>query len=96
MNGASTLRAIERRAERAVVQELRLMAQEVRTMRAHLTREDRAHADALLLKLSYLESSQQADTVAPPQPQNSLVSAEPASPSLALEPLAQHLPRHSP
>jgi len=60
-----TLCAIERRAERAVVQELRLMTQEILAMRTQLTLEDRAHADALLLKLSHLESCQQVETVAP-------------------------------
>ena len=48
-----TLCAIERHAEHAIVQELRLMTQEILTMRTQLTLEDRAHADALLLKLSH-------------------------------------------
>lgn len=62
---AETLCAIERRAERAIVQELRLMTQEILAMRTQLTLEDRAHADALLLKLTHLEHCQQVDTVAP-------------------------------
>ena len=51
-----TLCAIERRAERAIVQELRLMIQEILAMRSHLSLDERAYADALLLKLSHLES----------------------------------------
>lgn len=62
---AETLCAIERRAERAIVQELRLMTQEILAMRTQLTLADRAHADALLLKLTHLERCQQVDTVAP-------------------------------
>ena len=52
---ADTLRAIEARAERAIVQELRLMAQEILGMRTHLALEDRAHADSLLMKLDHQE-----------------------------------------
>ena len=52
---ADTLRAIEARAERAIVQELRLMMQEILGLRTQLVLEDRAHADALLLKLDHLE-----------------------------------------
>lgn len=82
-----TLCAIERRAERAIVQELRLMTQEILTMRTHLTLEERAHADALLLKLSHLESCQQVDTAAPPTLPHGLASAGTAFPSLALDSL---------
>ena len=52
VTAADTLRAIEARAERAIVQELRLMAQEIVGLRAQLALDDCAHADALLLKLS--------------------------------------------
>lgn len=55
---ADTLRAIEARAERAIVQELRLMTQEILGLRTQLVLEDRAHADALLLKLDHLERDQ--------------------------------------
>ena len=55
---ADTLRAIEARAERAIVQELRLMMQEIFGLRTHLVLEDRAHADGLLLKLDRLECGQ--------------------------------------
>lgn len=59
---ADTLRAIEARAERAIVQELRLMMQEILAMRTLLVLQDRNHADALLLKLDRLAQDQ---TVAP-------------------------------
>ena len=52
---ADTLRAIEARAERAIVQELRLMTHEILGMRTHLALEDRAHADSLLMKLDHQE-----------------------------------------
>lgn len=55
---ADTLRAIEARAERAIVQELRLMMQEILGLRTQLVLEDRAHADSLLLKLDHLEREQ--------------------------------------
>jgi hypothetical protein len=55
---ADTLRAIEARAERAIVQELRLMTQEILALRNGLVLEDRCHADALLLKLDRLEQDQ--------------------------------------
>lgn len=54
-----TLLSIEKRAERAIVQELRLMVQEILALRPSLGLEDRSHADALLLKLDRLEASQQ-------------------------------------
>ena len=59
-----TLCAIERNAERALVQELRHMTQDILGMRSHLTLDDRAHADALLLKLDHLERAQSADCTA--------------------------------
>lgn len=55
---ADVLRAIEVRADRALVAELRLMVQEVLALRLHAGLEDRAHADALLLKLDHLERAQ--------------------------------------
>lgn len=57
---ADTLRAIEARAERAIVQELRLMMQEILGLRTQLVLQERAHADALLLKLDHLERRQSA------------------------------------
>ena len=52
------LNAIEVRAERAIVQELRLMRMEVLQLRSSLSPEDQGHADALLLKMGRLESDQ--------------------------------------
>ena len=66
---ADTLRANETRAERALVQQLRLMVQEILGMRTHLALEDRAHADSLLMKLDHQQRAQIA------------VSADPADPS---------------
>lgn len=63
---ADTLNAIEARAERAIVQELRLMLKEVITLRPTLAFEDRSHADALLLKLDHLSRSQMVDCVGEP------------------------------
>lgn len=60
---ADTLHAIEARAERAIVQELRLLIREVLALRPSLGLEDRAHADALLLKLDHLGRSQMATPV---------------------------------
>ena len=62
---ADTLRAIEARAECAIVQELRLMTHEILGMRTHLALEDRAHADSLLMKLEHQECAQ---TVPPADP----------------------------
>lgn len=52
------LRSIEQRAERAIAQELHLMIQQVLGMRTALRLDDRAHADALLLKLDRLIDDQ--------------------------------------
>ncbi|MBN9423994.1 MAG: hypothetical protein BGO63_06795 [Candidatus Accumulibacter sp. 66-26] len=52
------LNAIEARAQRAIVQELRLMKKEVLQLHPSLSPEDQDHADALLLKLGRLESEQ--------------------------------------
>jgi len=70
-----TLCAIERRAERAIVQELRLMTQEILAIRTQLTLGDRAHADALLLKLDYLERCQCVDTVTQCVPESAAMVA---------------------
>lgn len=61
---ADTLRAIEARAERAIVQELRLMTQEILAIRTLLVLDERNHADALLLKLDRLAQDQRVATVA--------------------------------
>ena len=52
------LNAIEARAQRAIVQELRLIKKEVLQLRPSLSPEDQDHADALLLKLDRLLSDQ--------------------------------------
>jgi hypothetical protein len=86
-SAAETLRALEARSERTIVQELRLMVKEVSAMRSFLTPEDRAHADALLLKLGRLEDEQSVAGVAAdeaPLQQPDL----PSAPSLAVPPSA--------
>ena len=66
------LRSIEHRAERAIVLELHLMFDQVLKMRTSLVLEDRAHADALLLKLDRLRDDQVVRPIdasdAPPMP----------------------------
>ena len=57
-SATETLRAIEARTDRAIVQELRLMVQEIVGLRTQLALDDCAHADALLLKLDRLERDQ--------------------------------------
>jgi len=56
-------------------------------MRAHLTLEDRAHVDALLLKLSHLESCQRVEPAAPPALTHGTAPAGTGFPSLALDSL---------
>lgn len=53
-----TLRVIEQRAGQAIAQELDLMIQTVLNLRPQTSLEDRAYADALLLKLDGLRSTQ--------------------------------------
>ena len=62
---ADILRAIEERAERAIVQELRLMVQEILGMRTQLMIKDRAYADSLLMKLDHQMRTQVAPAVDP-------------------------------
>jgi hypothetical protein len=52
------LNAIESLSERAGVQELRLLSNEVLHLRTSLSPDDRDHAEALLLKLDRLASEQ--------------------------------------
>lgn len=83
---ADVLRAIEARADRALVAELRLMVQEVLALRRHAGLEDREHADALLLKLDHLERAQLSTVAAPDaapaflMPTLSLQTIEPPEP----------------
>ena len=60
---ADTLRTIEMNAERAIVQELRIMIRDVLDLRPSLVLEDRNHADVLLLKLDRLARDQLVDSV---------------------------------
>lgn len=55
--------AIEMRAHRAIVQELRLLIKEVQALQPCLPVDDSAHAHALLLKLEHLQQSQVVDHV---------------------------------
>lgn len=52
------LNAIEDHANRAIVQELRLIKKEIEKLRPSLRPDDQEHADALLLKLDRLISDQ--------------------------------------
>ena len=56
------LYAIERRAERAIVQELRILLDEVLVLRPALSMDDRAYADGLLMKLDRLIQEQMLPT----------------------------------
>jgi hypothetical protein len=66
-SATETLCAIEARAKRAIVQELRSMVQEIVGLRAQLALDDCAHADALLLKLGRLEREQIVPPVSSPE-----------------------------
>ena len=57
-----TLHAIERRAEHAIVQELRLLLDEVLALRSTLNIDDHAYADGLLMKLDRLIQEQMLAT----------------------------------
>lgn len=63
---SETLCAIEQRAERAIVQELRLLIKEVQALQPTLTGEDLAHANAVQLKLEQLSRNQLAESVEHP------------------------------
>ena len=52
------LHAIERRAERAIVQGLRILLDEVLALRPMLNVDDRAYADGLLMELDRLIQDQ--------------------------------------
>lgn len=62
---AAILTSMEQRASRAITQELRQMRAELLALREQLSDDDRAHADALELKLEHLETQQCAPSVAP-------------------------------
>lgn len=63
---SETLCAIEQRAERAIVQELRLLIKEVQALQPTLTGEDLAQANAVQLKLEQLSRNQLAESVERP------------------------------
>ena len=65
---SETLCAIEKCAERAIVQELRLLVKDVQTLLPTLTDDELAHANAVLLKLDQLARNQQADASSTPAP----------------------------
>lgn len=63
ITAADMLHTIEMNAERAIVQELRIMIRDVLDLRPSLGLEDRNHADVLLLKLDRLARDQLVDNV---------------------------------
>lgn len=78
------LRSIEQHAERAIVQELRLMIQQALNLCTTLVLDDRSHAEALLLKLERLVDDQVVQPIEPGQalpPMPSLDDLLPLSPS---------------
>lgn len=93
-NITDILCAIERRAERAIVQELRLMTKEILAMRTHLTLDHRAHADALLMKLDHLERCQQVEAVTPAAPSAVASATGAAITSLQFDVIGPQPPSH--
>lgn len=93
-NITERLCSIERLAERAIVQELRLMTQEILAMRTQLSLEHRAHADGLLLKLDHLERCQLVDMAAPATPAADGSPAVPDFPVLPFDTLELLQPSH--
>ena len=88
------LHGIERRAERAVVHELRLMTQEILSMRTHLSIDHRAHADALLLKLDHLERCQHIQVSGTTEEASAPPPADTATPGLPFDDLEALQPSH--
>lgn len=93
-NITDILCAIERRAERAIAHELRLMTLEILAMRTHLTLDHRAHADALLLKLDHLERSQQVEAVTPAAATEATAAAGAVVTRLKIDVIGPQLPSH--
>lgn len=93
-NITDILCAIERRAERAIAHELRLMTLEILAMRTHLTLDHRAHADALLLKLDHLERSQQVEAVTPAAVTDGATAAGTVVTSLQIDVVGPQPPSH--
>ena len=88
------LHGIERRAERAVVHELRLMTQEILSMRTHLSIDHRAHADALLLRLDHLERCQHIQVPGAAEEASSPSPTDRATPGLPFDHLEALQPSH--
>ena len=65
MSSTTTLAALERRAHGAPAQELRLLVNELLTLREPLSGDEREHADALLLKLEHLAVQQAVPSASP-------------------------------
>ena len=83
MTTIETLLDIERRAPRALVQELRVMKLQVLQLRASQHLDEKAYSDGLLLKLDALEAAQQVETVTLGSPQSYLM------PSLQIDPVLE-------
>lgn len=83
---SETLRALEARAERAITQELRLMVQEIVSVQPQLALDDRAHTDALLLKLGRLHQDQVAAAPGPAVAPAQMPTLRPDAPMPGLTP----------
>lgn len=70
-----TLNDIERRAERALIQELRLLRRDLLRLRPMLAPEDQEHADALLLKLQRLADEESLVGFDAPIPEQAVLFA---------------------
>jgi hypothetical protein len=79
-----TLRIIEISAERALVQELRILIRNVQALRPALGRDDREYADGLLLKLDRLVHDQLVESVHSAGTPNALASVPNGTPRSAL------------
>ena len=78
-----TLRIIETSAERAVVQELRILIRNVQALRPALEHDDREYADGLLLKLDRLAHDQLVDSAHSAGTPNVLASVPTGTPRSA-------------
>lgn len=74
-NPTETLNDIERRAERALIQELRLLRRDLLRLRPMLGPEDQDHADALLLKLQRLADEESLVGFDDPVPEQAVLFA---------------------
>lgn len=74
-NPTEALNDIERRAERALIQELRLLRRDLLRLRPMLAPEDQDHADALLLKLQRLADEESLVGFDDPVPEQAVLFA---------------------